>query len=135
MTQLTEHFTQEELTYSRIAIENGWDNTPSPSARAALQQLAARLLQPLREQLGAPIAITSGYRSAKVNRAAGGVPHSSHLKGEAADCFTAAGPEHLLKTLLASGLPFDQAILYKRRRFLHLSYREGKNRKEILHLK
>lgn len=133
MIYLTENFTQEELTYSRIAVENGWDNTPPPEARVALQRLASRLLQPLRDRLGAPIAVTSGYRSERVNRAAKGVAHSGHLKGEAADCFIAAGPERLLEVLLASGLPFDQAIVYQRRRFLHLSYREGGNRREILY--
>lgn len=133
MTNLTPHFTQEEFTYSRIAIENGWDNTPPAAALHALQRLAHTLLEPLRDRLGAPIAITSGYRSEKVNRAAGGVSRSAHRKGEAADCFCAAGPEKLLEILLASGLPFDQAILYKRRRFLHLAYREENNRKEVLY--
>lgn len=132
MIYLTKDFTLEEFTYSRIAVENGWDNTPPPEARAALQRLASCLLQPLRDRLEAPIAITSGYRCEKVNRAAKGVAHSGHLKGEAADCFVAAGPDYLLKVLLASGLPFDQAIVYKRRGFLHLSYREGRNRGEVL---
>lgn len=125
---LTTNFTEEELTYSRVAVENGWDNTPPRQAREALQRLAVCLLQPLRDRLGTAIAITSGYRSEKVNRAVGGVPNSAHRRGEAADCFCAEGPEKLLEVLLASGLPFDQAIVYKRRRFLHVSYREGKNR-------
>lgn len=133
MTFLTKNFTLEELTYSRIAVENGWDNTPPAAIAAALGQLAVHLLQPLRDRLGQPIAITSGYRSPRVNRAAGGVLRSAHLQGEAADCFCAAGPEHLLALLLASGLPFDQAIVYKRKRFLHLSYREGKNRHEVIY--
>lgn len=133
MTNLTKNFTLEELTYSRVAIENGWDNTPPAAALHALYRLAHCLLQPLRDRLGAAIAITSGYRSEEVNRAAGGVARSAHRTGEAADCFCAAGPEKLLDILLASGLPFDQAILYKRRRFLHLAYREGNNRKEVLY--
>lgn len=133
MIPLTRNFTLDELTYSRIAIENGWDNTPQPIAAAALRQLAVHLLQPLRDRLGQPIAVTSGYRSPRVNRAAGGVLRSAHLRGEAADCFCAAGPERLLAVLLASGLAFDQAIVYKRKRFLHLSYREGKNRNEVIY--
>lgn len=133
MTLLTTHFTLEELTYSRIAVANGWDNTPPAPAAAALRRLAIHLLQPLRDRLGEPIAITSGYRSEPVNRAAGGVPRSAHLRGEAADCFCAAGPQRLLELLLALGLPFDQAIVYKRKRFLHLAYREGKNRGEVIY--
>ena len=63
----------------------------------------------------------------------GGVPTSQHTKGEAADCYCASGPEYLLQVLLDSGLPFDQAIVYKRKRFLHLSYRQGRCRKMVLY--
>ena len=45
----------------------------------------------------------------------------------------ASGPEHLLQVLLDSGLPFDQAIVYRRKRFLHLSYRQGRCRKMVLY--
>ena len=30
---LSEHFSLEELTYSRIAVENGLDNEPPPAVR------------------------------------------------------------------------------------------------------
>ena len=43
------------------------------------------------------------------------------------------GPEKLLEILKASGLDFDQAILYRRKKFLHLSYREGFNRRQVLY--
>ena len=49
------------------------------------------------------------------------------------DCYCASGPEHLLQVLLDSGLPFDQAIVYRRKRFLHLSYRQGRCRKMVLY--
>ena len=39
----------------------------------------------------------------------------------------------LLQVLLESGLPFDQAIVYRRKRFLHLSYRQGRCRKMVLY--
>ena len=45
----------------------------------------------------------------------------------------ATSPDHLLKVLKASGLPFDQAIIYCRRQFLHLSYREGQNRGMVIY--
>ena len=80
-------------------------------------QLVDHLLQPLRERVGEAIAITSGFRNQEVNRLVGGVPTSQHTKGEAADCYCASGPEYLLQVLLDSGLPFDQAIVYKRKRF------------------
>ena len=121
---LSDHFALEEFTYSRIAVENALDNTPPAEAKSALQCLVTCLLEPLRQLYKAPIAILSGYRSEAVNRLAGGVSASQHRKGEAADCYIAEGPEMLLSLLKRSGLPFDQAILYKRRRFLHLSLKQ-----------
>lgn len=127
------YFTFDELTYSRTAVENGLLNRPGATERDNLAQLVERLLDPLRERLGEPIAILSGYRSPEVNTLVGGVPDSQHTLGEAADCYCLAGPERLLAVLRASGLPFDQAIVYRRRNFLHLSYRAGRCRGQILY--
>ena len=123
----------EEFTYSRIAVENALDNTPPAAAKTALNHLVTYLLEPLRKFYKSPVAILSGYRSDAVNRLAGGVVASQHRKGEAADCYVAEGPEQLLAALQNSGLPFDQAILYKRCRFLHLSLKQfGRNRMQVL---
>ena len=130
---LSRNFTFEELTYSRIAVENGLENVPNPQALQASKNLVADLLQPLRNRYGSAIAITSGYRNETVNLLAGGVKNSQHTKGEAADCYIAEGPEKLLEVLKESGMPFDQAILYRRKKFLHLSYREGFNRRQVLY--
>lgn len=131
--KLSEHFSKEEMSYSRIAVENGLDNEPPPAALQALGYLATHLLEPLRQIHNGPIAILSGYRSDTVNRLAGGVATSQHRKGEAADCYIPEGPEHLLEILKKSGLPFDQAILYRKRRFLHISLKEqGYNRMQVL---
>ena len=130
---LSEHFSLEELTYSRIAVENGLDNEPPPAVRQSLCYLAVHLLEPLRGLYNSPIAVLSGYRSDSVNRLAGGVVNSQHRKGEAADCYIPEGPCRLLDILKKSGLLFDQAILYKKRNFLHLSLKEkGTNRMQIL---
>ena len=130
---LSRNFTFEELTYSRIAVENGLENVPAPLAFQSLKNLATYLLQPLSDRYGSAIAITSGYRNETVNLLAGGVKNSQHTKGEAADCYIADGPDKLLEILKASGLDFDQAILYRRKKFLHLSYREGFNRRQVLY--
>ena len=50
-----------------------------------LQHLCIHVLQPLRDAIGRPVYITSGYRSAKLNARVGGVPNSYHLRGLAAD--------------------------------------------------
>ncbi len=130
---MSEHFQLSEFTYSRAAIEHGVNNDPTPEAKEAIRHLVKHLLEPLRQCYQKPIAILSGYRSKEVNRLVGGVANSQHCKGEAADCYVADGADKLLETLQASGLPFDQAILYKKRNFLHLSLkREGINRMQVL---
>jgi hypothetical protein len=128
---LTKNFTLEELTYSYMAVTHGVSNTPDVAAKESLAILAASLLQPLRDHLGKPITITSGYRSKELNKMVGGVKNSQHLKGQAADCIIEAGPEKLLSALRASKLDFDQAILH-RGEFLHLSFNPVKNRREVI---
>lgn len=133
MKKLSEHFTVDELMRSHAAVENGLDNRPGETELLALTQLAENLLEPLRKCLGAPIVITSGFRSPAVNRLVGGVATSQHTKGEAADCYTPLGARHLLNVLLESELSFDQAILYGKKNFVHISYRNPSvNRKVVL---
>ena len=62
----------------------------------------------------------------------GGVVNSQHTRGEAADCYAACGPERLLEVLIDSGLSFDQAIVYRKKKFLHLSYKEKGNRGQVV---
>ena len=50
-----------------------------------LQHLCIHVLQPLRDTVGAPVYINSGYRSKRLNARVGGVPNSYHLLGKAAD--------------------------------------------------
>lgn len=127
--------TQERVPniYSGVAILNGLKNDPPEEVRDAICELVKCLLQPLRIAYNKPIAITSGYRSPEVNRLAGGVRSSQHVKGEAADCYV---PDiyFLLDILKKSGLPFDQAILYHKKHFIHLSYKvNGKQRYQVLY--
>lgn len=130
--KISENFTWEELSYSRVAVEKGLQNEPTDEARLALEELVKRLLQPLRIAYGGPIAITSGYRSPQLNRIVGGVPSSQHVKGEAADCYVPDAAT-LLEVLKNNTFPFDQAILYRKKNFLHLSLRrKGTNRRQIL---
>lgn len=132
MRKYTKDFNREEFLHSEAAIINGLSNEPGELAEQNLQRLTINLLQPLRDLIGAPIAITSGYRSEEINKLVGGVPNSQHCLGEAADCYVVQGPEYLLSVLVKSGLAYDQAIVYKRKRFLHLSYRENCNRMMVL---
>ena len=81
---LSPHFTLSDFTFSETAVRRGIDNTPDSEALDNLHTLAAGLEQ-VRYLLDAPIHVTSGYRSAKLNSAIGSSPTSDHVRGYAAD--------------------------------------------------
>lgn len=83
--KLSPHFQLEEFTRSETAKRLKIDNTPTNEEVKNLQVLCIYLLEPLRNYLGRPIIITSGYRSAKLNKAVGGATSSYHIRGMAAD--------------------------------------------------
>ena len=118
------HFTLTELTRSATARRLGIDNTPSPEAVAALTQLVDNVLDPLREAWGAPLYVTSGYRCPALNRAVGGVPHSQHILGQAADVTTGTidGNRRLWQLLQSLKLPVDQVINEHGYHWLHISH-------------
>lgn len=62
--KLTNNFTLEELTQSPIATEHGIMEQFSPTNEVIdnLKLLCEKILQPVREELGFPLTITSGYR-------------------------------------------------------------------------
>jgi len=95
--------------------------------------LALRVLEPLRKHVGAPIHVSSGYRSQRLNDAIGGAPTSQHIRGEAVDIWTGAMDAAELHSLIQSVIPeWDQLYLHRGQNFVHVSYRVGNNRKQVL---
>ena len=144
---LSPHFKLQEFTASATARRHGLDNTPPPEAVENLKALCVHTLEPLREALGLPIVITSGYRTKALNKLL--VCHSKksqHMSGEAADFHISVQGEGvtnngsptrrelLIKAfrqmILDEGIVFDQLILYPS--FIHVSYvRSGSNRSKL----
>lgn len=83
--KLTEHFTLGEFLRSEKAQKLELPNVPLKCHITSMQNLCVHSLEPIRQHLGLPLLITSGYRCEALNRAVGGVSHSQHLYGEAAD--------------------------------------------------
>ena len=85
-TVLTPHFKLREFTKSATAKKHGIDNRPTPEVVENLKRLCQHTLEPLREKLGLPIVITSGYRTKELNDI---IVHASrksqHMSGQAAD--------------------------------------------------
>ena len=108
MTQLTEHFTLEELTHTD---HREFDNTPNETERANLVRLAG-LLELVKVELGGkPIMVNSAFRSKQVNDAVGSKDSSQHRVGCAADIrVPGVTPDQVVKAVIAAKLPFDQLI-------------------------
>ncbi len=142
----TPHFAALEFTESATARKYGIENRPTPEAVANLKRLCLHTLEPLREALGLPVIITSGFRCKALNDIIAHHSHrSQHLKGQAADFYVGwsaplrgrgqSGPssnsgigssprERLIKAfrliITSEQIDFDQLILYPN--FIHVSY-------------
>ncbi len=125
------YFTLDEFVVSQTAVRRGLTNVPPSEAVESLRALCAEVLDPLREQLGAPIVITSGYRSKLVNSMVGGSSTSQHCAGEAAD-FICPGRtvEDVFELARASDLPFDQ-LIQEFGAWVHVSYSPRRRREAL----
>ena len=128
------HFRIEEFESSPTAKTMGIDNTIPAEARRAVERLVEAVLDPLREEFAMPIYVNSGYRSAALNAAVGGVANSQHLRGEAADITsgTRDGNMRLWRLLRKMRLPVDQAINEHNYAWIHVSHRAQHNRGEFI---
>ena len=85
--------------------------TQDSEIRENLQHLCVTLLQPLRDELGVPITVTSGYRPKWLNDHIGGSPTSAHIEGLAGDLIVPGIPPlQVAQTLVCLNLPFQQVI-------------------------
>ena len=140
-----------EFVESSTARKHGIDNTPSSEAIKNLHRLCIHTLEPLREELGLPVIITSGYRCRALNcLLAHHSSRSQHVQGCAADFHVGEAPEGssqspggtsglsrrelLFKAfrliITSEKIDYDQVILYPT--FIHVSYvSRDKNRRQI----
>lgn len=144
-TVLTPHFKLREFTESATAMKYGIDNQPTPEVVENLRRLCTHTLEPLREKLGLPIVITSGFRTKELNDI---IVHASrksqHMSGQAADFHVAQGQvqgsrvqgsrELLIQAFRLiiedESIDFDQLIIYPT--FIHVSYvSQERNRHQI----
>lgn len=112
--RITPSFWLSEFFKSDTAARRGIDNTPKAMHLANIRNLLAPGMQRVRELLGAPVLITSGFRSPALNQAVGGSNHSQHSHGLAAD-FTApsfGSPDKVARHILdhRHEIQFDQLI-------------------------
>lgn len=122
------NFTLREFTRSNKAAELRINNTPPVEVIPRLLA-TAHMLQRIRDRLGQPITITSGYRCPALNRAVGGVTSSDHQSGQAADIVAPGfGTPHALAAWIAPRVAefgVGQLILegVKGKQWVHVSAR------------
>ena len=139
LTNLSEHFSLAELTKTTTGIEN----VPSEAQVENLRRVC-RWLERLRRRWNDkygdgddPIIINSGFRSAAVNKAVGGVPTSNHLTGCAVD-IRCIGMEQALRYAAIlldisdmSREDFDELLIEQKRSvvWIHFAVRPSGNRR------
>lgn len=130
------YFTIEEMIKSSTATAKRIDNAPNQTVIDSLTKLIEAVLDPLREWYGKPIRVNSGYRCKALNKAVGSkAKNSQHLYGEAADITAGSKEENeKLFNYIKDNLEFDQLINESDFSWVHVSYREGRLRKQVLAL-
>ena len=114
---LSEHFVLGEFTRSKYPEVY---NIPSHEAIANLKRLCV-WLEVLREKVGQPIIINSGYRSPQLNRKVGGAANSNHLTGCAVDIRTSGYEQAIVFAAILinyakeSQQEFDELLIEKNR--------------------
>ena len=137
--KLSKHFSLSEFEKSSTATRLGIKNKAGSGEIKNLTDLCYAVLEPVRAKFEKPVFITSGYRSEQLCEAIGSKKTSQHTRGEAVD-FEIMGISNLQLALwIENNCDFDQLILefWKEDEgansgWVHCSYNEGSNRKQVL---
>lgn len=139
MTALSKYATLDECSRSVTASRLGIDNNPPVEVRDNLREVCSKVFDPCREFVGGPLAIASGYRSPKLNKAVGGSKTSEHMLGQALDidCDTFGNKTNAeLFHFIKDNLEFNQLIWEfgtdKNPEWVHVSYSRLHNKKQVL---
>jgi zinc D-Ala-D-Ala carboxypeptidase len=138
--RLSNHVSLAEFCHSDTAKRRGIDNTiKDPAHLAAAKLLCEKVFQPIREHFGVPIHISSGYRSAALNRAVKGSSSSQHCRGEAMDIDADRYGKVTNKEIfdyIREHLEWDQMIWEfgndSQPDWVHVSFKATGNRRQIL---
>lgn len=130
------YFSINELCHSNTAEKLGIENVPNSYQKANMENLINHLLDPIRQMWGKPIIVNSGFRCVKLNEAVGGAKNSEHMSGCAADITTGnkADNKKLFDMIRNSSLEWRQLIDESGFSWVHISYNQADNKKQVLHL-
>jgi len=133
--KLSQHFDLSEFTRSESAKREGLDNTPTSEHLENIKILCEKVLEPIRLRYGS-INISSGYRGKMLNHFIGGAVNSDHCLGRAVDLdMDDVGTGVTNKEIfdyIKDNLEIDQLINEFNYSWIHVGYRQGANRKQVL---
>ena len=137
---LSNHVSLAEFCHSDTAKRRGIDNTiKDPAHLASAKLLCEKVFEPIREHFGVPIHISSGYRSAALNRAVKGSASSQHCRAEAMDIDADRYGKVTNKEIfdyIREHLDWDQMIWEfgndSQPDWVHVSFKATGNRRQIL---
>lgn len=109
---VSEHFSVNELACHHCGVQG-------------VKKAMIDFLEDLRNEIGEPLYITSGYRCPTHNERVGGVLNSQHTKGLAADCYAETLGVYELAAI-GRRLGADAAVPYPDQQFVHFDIREGR---------
>ena len=138
--KLSKYVSLAEVTRSDTAKRKGIDNSPTAEHLENLKVICDEVFDKVRDHFGVPIYISSGYRSAALNKAIGGSATSDHNNGRALDLDQDGHGNGVTNAdvfkFIKDNLEFDQLIWEfgtdKNPDWVHVGYRKGANRKQIL---
>ena len=135
--KLSAHLDLSEVIRSESAKRNGISNMPIALHIENFKLLAEKVFEPIRTHFGCPIHISSGYRSAELNKCIGGSLSSQHCFGEAIDIdmdgSTSGVTNKMVFDYIKDNLVYDQIINEFDYSWVHVSYAaNGRNRKQAL---
>ena len=139
--KLSLNLSLSEVLVSQTAKRLQISNEPTNEHLNSLKDIAKNIFQPLRDGLGYPIYVSSGYRSEALNKAIKGSSKTSqHMKGQAldldADVYKGVTNKDIF-LFIRDNLDFDQLILEcvgddGTGGWVHTSYVKGNNRGKVM---
>lgn len=130
-TNLTPHFTLEELATTSLASYKS-KNIKEAKRKMGKMYMLAGFAERIREIIGYPLIVTSGYRCTELNKAVGGALVSQHMLCEAIDIVCKENKvETMFQKIKNSDLKYGQMIIETNKagsQWLHISIGSNKQR-------
>lgn len=138
--KLSKYVSLSEVVHSDNAKRLGIDNSPTAEHLENLKTISVEVFDKVREFVGGPLFISSGYRSKALNDATPGASKTSdHSTGCALDldCDRFEGKKNSeIFNYIKDNLEFKQLIWEfgnsAEPDWVHVSYKKGANKKQIL---